>query len=490
VEVVILTIESVKNKLIKKQISCHELTAKIIETIEENHELGAFNTICKEKAINDAKIVDEKIKNNYFLPLMGVPFSAKDNICTKGIKTTCSSKMLENYVPPYSSVAYDKLIAQNSICIGKNSMDEFAMGSSSQNSAPNFPKPKNPYDMSKIPGGSSGGSAVSVSANLCTFSLGTDTGGSVVQPSALCGVTGIKPTYGTISRFGIVAYGSSLDQIGIIANNALDCATVLNIISGIDENDHTSVKSGISDYKNKINISANDFKIGIPKEFFGEGINEKIKTKVMEAAHFYEKLGAKIIECSLPSFRHAISAYYLIACSEASSNLARFDGIRYGFKIEKASNYDELIKKNRTEGFGKEVKKRILLGNYALSSGYYDEYYKKAMKIRMKIKQEYEEIFKNVNVLLTPTTPNTAKKIKENECCVNETYASDICTVTANIAGIPVISTTCGYDNENMPIGMSISGKHFQDDLIIAITDLFEKNFKKNKPKFFCEIDI
>ncbi len=466
------TISNLRKQLDKKEISSVELTKKYLENISSNSDLGAFNTVCEDEAIRAAQLADEMIASGNSASLTGIPLAIKDNICTKDIKTTCSSKMLGDYKPPYNATVIEKLVKQGFVPLGKTSMDEFAMGGSSQTSA--FAKPKNPFNTDCVPGGSSGGSATAVAAGLCVAALGSDTGGSIRQPAAFCGITGIKPTYGTVSRFGLVAFGSSLDQIGPMANSAEDCAIILNAISGHDAHDHTSRKHNI-DFTSLLGKSISGLKIGIPKEFFGDGIDEEIKTAVFNAAKFYEQNGAELIEVSMPSLKYAVSAYYLLACAEASSNLSRYDGVKYGYRTDSPESYDQLIKKSRSEGFGDEVKRRILLGTYALSSGYYDAYYKKALAVRQKCRAEHDEIFAECDIMLTPTTPTVAYKCGENIDDPVKMYLADICTVTANIAGIPAISVPCGLNKSGMPIGFSLSAKRFDDAKLIQFADLFEK---------------
>lgn len=468
------TISELRKKLDEKELSAVELTESYLKKIKENEKLGAFNTVCEEEAISLAKRADDAISKGETAPLLGIPMAIKDNICTKGIKTTCSSKMLADYVPPYNATVIEKLNAQGAVYLGKTSMDEFAMGGSSQTSA--LSKPKNPYDIERVPGGSSGGSATAVAANLCAVALGSDTGGSIRQPAAFCGITGMKPTYGAVSRFGLVAFGSSLDQIGPMANSAEDCGIVLNAISGIDKHDQTSRKHSI-DFNSLIGKSIKGAKIGIPKEFFADGIDAEVKDAVMKVAKFYEEQGAELIEVSMPTLKYAVSAYYLLACAEASSNLSRYDGVKYGYRTPNAETYDELIRHSRSEGFGTEVKRRILLGTYALSSGYYDAYYKKAMAVRQQFRREHDEIFSKCDIMLTPTTPTVAYKCNENIDDPVKMYLADICTVTANIAGIPAISVPCGTDKKGLPIGFSLSAKQFDDAKIIQFADCYEKEF-------------
>ena len=468
------TISELRKQLDEKKISSVELTKEYLKKIEEHPEFGAFNTVCSDEALSAAKAADEKIASGEAKALTGIPMAIKDNICTKDIKTTCSSKMLADYAPPYNATVIEKLNADGAVYLGKTSMDEFAMGGSSQTSA--LEKPKNPFDISRVPGGSSGGSAAAVAAGLCVAALGSDTGGSIRQPAAFCGITGMKPTYGAVSRYGLVAFGSSLDQIGPMANSAVDCGTILNVISGADKHDQTSRNHNI-DFNSLVGQDIKGKKIGIPKEFFGDGIDAEVKDAVMKVAKFYEEQGAELIDVSMPTLKYAVSAYYLLACAEASSNLSRYDGVKYGYRTESPETYEELIRKSRSEGFGREVKRRILLGTYALSSGYYDAYYKKAMAVRQQFRREHDEIFSKCDVMLTPTTPTTAYKCNENIDDPVKMYLADICTVTANIAGIPSISVPCGMDSENMPIGFSISAKQFDDAKVIQFADCYERQF-------------
>ena len=472
-----MNLTELRKKLDNKEISSVEITKEYLDKAEKlNPELGAFITLCPDEALDKAKNADEKIAKGESTSLLGIPLAIKDNIVTKGIKTTCASKMLESYIPPYNATVMEKLEAEGAVTLGKTAMDEFAMGGSSQNCA--FTKPKNPHDFSKVPGGSSGGSAAAVAAGLCSAALGSDTGGSIRQPAAFCGITGMKPTYGTVSRFGLVAFGSSLDQIGPMANSALDCGLILNAISGKDIHDHTSRDVKI-DFLSMVGKDIKGTKIGIPKEFFAEGLDEEVKTAVLKAAEFYKEQGAELVEVSMPSLKFAVSAYYLLACAEASSNLSRYDGVKYGYRTDEPMSYDELIRKSRSEGFGEEVKRRILLGTYALSSGYYDAYYKKALAVRQQLKKEHEEIFAKCDCMLTPSAPTVAYGTNENIDDPVKMYLADVCTVTANIAGIPAISTPCGYDKNSMPIGFSLSAKQFDDARLIMLADAFEQQFEK-----------
>ena len=469
-----------RQMLDEKEISSVELTQYYLDRINKiDTAIDSYITICEEEALLGAKKADEVIASGKAKMLTGIPIGVKDNICTKDILTTCASKMLYNFIPPYNATAIEKLKAQDVVILGKLNMDEFAMGGSTQTSY--YKKTKNPYDLTKVPGGSSGGSAAAIAARLAVITLGSDTGGSIRQPAAFCGVTGMKPSYGTVSRYGLVAFGSSLDQIGPLARSSKECAEVLNVISGFDIHDGTSSRKQI-DFTSELNCDIKGLKIALPKEFFGEGIDVEIKEAVLAAVKKYESMGAEVIEVSMPSLKYAIPTYYLLSSAEASSNLSRYDGIKYGYCTPKAKTYEERIMKTRKEGFGDEVKRRILLGTYALSSGYYDAYYKKALYLREKIKQEYAKIFEDCDVMITPTAPTTAYKIGAIENDPVKMYLADICTVTVNIAGLPAINTTCGYSKENMPIGMSIIGKAFDDAKVLGVANAFEKEFTVKGP--------
>ncbi|MDF2596535.1 MAG: glutamyl-tRNA(Gln) amidotransferase, subunit [Clostridia bacterium] len=475
------SILELRQLLDQKEISSVELTKYYLDRISQtDKQVESYITVCEEEALKRAVLADNRIAKGESASLTGIPISIKDNMCTEGIRTTCGSKMLENFVPPYNATAVSKLLAEDVVILGKVSMDEFAMGGSTQTSY--YKKTKNPYDLTRVPGGSSGGSAASVAAKLAAASLGSDTGGSIRQPAAFCGITGMKPTYGAVSRFGLVAFASSFDQIGPLAHSARDCASVLNVISGHDAFDGTSSHKNIN-FSSKLGHDIKGLKLALPKEFFGEGIDSGVKAMVLNAVKEYEKMGAEIVEVSLPSLKYAIAAYYLIASAEASSNLARYDGIKFGYCTPEAKTYEERIMRTRNEGFGEEVKRRILLGTYALSSGYYDAYYKKALYIQQKIKAEYKSIFEGCDAIITPTAPTTAYKIGEIEGDPVKMYLADICTVTVNIAGLPAVSTTCGYDEKGMPIGMSIVGKAFDDATVLQVADAFESNFKIQHPK-------
>lgn len=475
-----MALKKLREMLDSKEISAVELTEQYFDRIENSDkEINSYITVCKENALADAKKAQEVIDSGNSGAFTGLPISVKDNICTLGVKTTCASHMLDDFIPPYNATVMEKLKKDNIVMLGKTNMDEFAMGGSSQTSY--FGGVKNPYDLTRVTGGSSGGAAASVSADLCAAALGSDTGGSVRQPASFCGVTGLKPTYSTVSRWGLIAFASSLDQIGVIAKSAEDTGYMLEGIYGYDENDATSSKKSEGNYNSLIGSDVNKLKIGVPKEFFGDGLNDEVKTAVLNAVEYYKKLGCEIVDVSLPSLEYAVSAYYLISSAEAASNLSRFDGIKYGLRSGLGEDFNDLIKNSRREGFGQEVKRRIMLGNYALCSGYYDAYYKNATRIRTQIRNEYSDIFSKCDVMLTPTAPTTAYKIGEQENDPVKMYLADIYTVTVNIAGLPAISTTCGYDSKGLPIGMSLIGKAFDEKTIIAVCDRFEKDFERKE---------
>ena len=475
-----MALKKLREMLDSKEISAVELTEQYFDRIENSDkEINSYITVCKENALADAKKAQEVIDSGNSGAFTGLPISVKDNICTLGVKTTCASHMLDDFIPPYNATVMEKLKKDNIVMLGKTNMDEFAMGGSSQTSY--FGGVKNPYDLTRVTGGSSGGAAASVSADLCAAALGSDTGGSVRQPASFCGVTGLKPTYGTVSRWGLIAFASSLDQIGVIAKSAEDTGYMLEGIYGYDENDATSSKKSEGNYNSLIGSDVNKLKIGVPKEFFGDGLNDEVKTAVLNAVEYYKKLGCEIVDVSLPSLEYAVSAYYLISSAEAASNLSRFDGIKYGLRSGLGEDFNDLIKNSRREGFGQEVKRRIMLGNYALCSGYYYAYYKNATRIRTQIRNEYSDIFSKCDVMLTPTAPTTAYKIGEQENDPVKMYLADIYTVTVNIAGLPAISTTCGYDSKGLPIGMSLIGKAFDEKTIIAVCDRFEKDFERKE---------
>ena len=469
-----LTLKQLSNKLQAKEISSVELTKTYINNIEKkDNTIGAYISYTHDEALKQASTVDEKIaKGEKISEIAGIPCGIKDNICTRGIKTTCASKMLEDFIPPYDAHVMKKLKSQNLVMLGKLNMDEFAMGSTNENSY--FKKVLNPRNTQYVPGGSSGGSAAAVASNQAVYTLGSDTGGSIRQPAAFCGVVGMKPTYGSVSRNGLIAFASSLDQIGPITKDIYDNAMVLNAIVGYDKKDSTSINQEYTDFTQGIEAGVKGMKIALPVEFFGEGINEEIRNSVMNAVKVYEKLGATIKEVSLPSLKLALSAYYVISSAEASSNLARFDGIRYGHRAEEFADIEELYKKSRSEGFGAEVKRRIMLGSFALSSGYYDAYYKKALQVRTLIMNEFNGVFENFDSIVSPIAPTAAYKIGEKTTNPLEMYMGDICTVPVNIAGLPALSVPCGETKNGLPIGMQIIGKAFSEKELYKIGYAFE----------------
>ena len=480
------TAHELAEMLNKKEISSEELTKAYYDRIKEkDEEVKAYVSLIEDKALKRAKQVDEKrAKNENVEKYAGIPIGIKDNMCIRNTKTTCSSKMLENFVSPYNATVIDKLNSEDLVFLGKLNMDEFAMGGSTEYSA--FFKTHNPWDLSRVPGGSSGGSAAAVAAKMAPWTLGSDTGGSIRQPSSLCGVVGLKPTYGLVSRYGLVAFASSLDQIGPITKDVTDAAVLLNLIAGHDEKDSTSLKLEKKDYTLSLKNDVKGMRIGIPKEYIGEGINEEVKSAILEVAKKYEEMGAIVEECSLDVGKYATAVYYIIACAEASSNLGRFDGIRYGYRSENFENLKDIYKNSRSEGFGPEVKRRIILGTYVLSSGYYDAYYKKAQKVRTVIKNAYNELFQKYDLLLTPTSPTTAFKIGEKSDNPLEMYLADICTVPVNIAGLPGMSIPCSLDSKGLPIGFQLISNSFQEEKIFRAAYSYEQNsnFKANEPTF------
>ena len=482
-----LTVHELQEKLKNKELTIMQINEAYVNRIKEKEpEVQAFITELTDKGMEQAKQIQNKIDNGEKVgDLAGIPIGIKDIICTKGIKTTCASKMLENFVAPYDATVMEKINAEEMIDLGKLNMDEFAMGGSTEYSY--FKKTRNPWDLSRVPGGSSGGSAAAVAANMVPWALGTDTGGSIRQPAALCGVVGLKPTYGLVSRYGVVAFASSLDQVGVFTKDVQDCATLLNVIAGHDEKDTTSVDVGPKDYTKSLQKDIKGLKIGVPKEFYGEGINSEVKASLETAIAKYKEMGAEVEEFSLDIAKYALATYYIIACAEASSNLGRFDGIRYTYRTGEFKNLKELYKKSRSEGFGPEVKRRIILGTYVLSSGYYDAYYKKAQQVRTLVKKEFDEAFNKYDVLLTPTSPTVAFEIGTKSSNPLEMYLADICTVSVNIAGLPAISIPCGVNGDNMPIGMQLIGNKFEEEKILNAAYTFEQEIKfrdKYKPEF------
>ena len=462
--------------LVNKEIPSLELTQAVLARIDEvEGDVQAYLTITREEALAQAKAVDEKIaKGEEIAFLEGIPGAIKDNICTKGIKTTCASKILQKFVPPYDATVMQKLEAQNPVVLGKTNLDEFAMGGSTENSA--YHSTCNPWNTDCVPGGSSGGSAAAVAAGTAVWALGSDTGGSIRQPASFCGVVGMKPTYGRVSRYGLVAYASSLDQIGPITKDVTDCAHILNIIAGRDEMDSTSLDVQVPDFTKALVQDVKGLKIGLPKEYFVKGMDPEVEAAVKNGVKELEKLGAEVVEISLPNTDYAISTYYLIAPAEAATNLARYDGVSYGERAEDAADLVEMMTKTRTQYLGEEVKRRIMIGNYALSAGYYDAYYLKALKVRRLVKEDYDKAFKDVDVIICPAAPSVAYKIGEKISNPLEMYLQDACTVPLNLAGLPGISVPCGYNKDKMPIGMQIIGKALDEETILRVAYTYEQS--------------
>jgi aspartyl-tRNA(Asn)/glutamyl-tRNA(Gln) amidotransferase subunit A len=453
----------------KGDISPMELTAVLFKRIESlDHKIRSFVTLDKENAMLQAGRTGRDPAHR----LSGIPLAVKDNICTEGVRTTCSSKILEHFVPPYESTVTKNLKEQGYVLIGKTNLDEFAMGSSTENSA--FAGTRNPWDITRVPGGSSGGSAAAVAADMCIAALGSDTGGSIRQPASFCGVVGLKPTYGRVSRYGLVAFASSLDQIGPITKNVKDSAILLNIIAGHDRCDSTSADVSVPDFTSVIGKDIRGVRLGVPEEYFIEGMDKDVEGAVKQAIRKLESLGAVPVPISLPHTEYAVAAYYILATSEASSNLARYDGVKYGLRVG-GSDLLDMYMNTREAGFGAEVKRRIILGTYALSSGYYDAYYKKAQQVRTLIKRDFERAFTEVDAIVTPTAPNPAFKIGEKADDPLQMYLADIFTISVNLAGVPGISVPCGFTSQNLPVGLQIIGKHFDEAAVLKIAYAYEQ---------------
>ncbi len=481
-----MTFEDLRQKLKSGEVSSKELVQEKINRINElDPTLNSFLIVNTELALSKAEHIDKQIASGEPLPpLSGIPIGIKDNLCTKGIKTTCASKILDNFVPPYESTVTKKLLNAGAIMIGKTNMDEFAMGSSTETSA--FGPTLNPWNITKVPGGSSGGSAASVAAGLCYGSLGSDTGGSIRQPASFCGVVGMKPTYGRVSRWGLIAFASSLDQVGPFANNVSDAAEILQVISGKDEFDSTTVDIPVPNFVETLSKSIKGMKIGLIDNCFDhEGLATDVKESVLGSASLFENLGAEIVNVSCPRFNDGIATYYVIAPSEASANLARYDGVKYGFRAEDAQSLIEMTSKSRALGFGSEVKRRILIGTYALSAGYVDAYYKKAQQVRTLIRRDFDDAFEKVDVLLAPTAPTTAFGSGDNIDNPMAMYLSDLLTIPANLAGLPAISLPCGFDKSGLPIGLQLIGNVFEEEKLLQVANQFEKAAEvyKNRPK-------
>jgi aspartyl-tRNA(Asn)/glutamyl-tRNA(Gln) amidotransferase subunit A len=475
-------IAELSEMLRKREMSAKEIAISVFDRIEQvENKIRAYLTLTKDEALSMAENADQELSSGNGKILSGIPIAIKDNMCTKGIRTTCSSKILQNFIPPYESTATSKLLEQGYVLIGKTNLDEFAMGSSTENSG--FHTTSNPWDLERIPGGSSGGSAAAVAADECIAALGSDTGGSIRQPAALCGVVGLKPTYGRVSRYGLVAFASSLDQIGPITKDVKDAAILMNIISGKDPMDSTSASVPTPDFTASIGRDIKGLRIGIPKEYFIDGIDPEVNAAVQAAIRQYEALGALPVAVSLPHSGYAIATYYVLATSEASSNLARYDGVKYGFRAE-GKDLIDMYMQTRAKGFGAEVKRRIMLGTYTLSSGYYDAYYKKAQQVRTLLKRDFDEAFKTVDLILTPTTPTAAFKKGEKTDDPLQMYLADIFTISVNLAGVPAISIPCGYTSSNLPIGLQLIGKHFDEETLLQAAYAYEQatGWHKRRP--------
>ena len=467
--------------LATRKLSAAELTKAYIASIEKNEpRVGAYISTDARRALDMAIAVDRRRAAGESLPVLaGIPAGIKDNICTKGVATTCASRMLAGYIPPYDAHVIERLAENGFVMLGKLNMDEFAMGSTTENSA--LQKTRNPLDLTRVPGGSSGGSAAAVAAYEAAYTLGSDTGGSIRQPAAFCGVVGMKPTYGTVSRYGLVAFASSLDQIGPLTHTVRDNALVLNAIAGHDKRDATSIDRDYGDFGAEIGKGVKGLVIGIPKEFFGEGIAPDVKKAVLDAAARYEKMGATLVEVSMPAIDHALAAYYVISSAEASSNLARFDGVRYGYRTEEFADIAELYKKSRSEGFGAEVKRRIMLGTFALSSGYYDAYYKKALQVRALVRADYDRVLEGCDIILSPVAPTVAYKLGEKSQNPLEMYMGDAYSVPVNVAGIPALALPCGVGEGGMPVGLQLMGKPFSEALLYRVGAALEDDMGGEK---------
>ncbi|WAC06860.1 MAG: Asp-tRNA(Asn)/Glu-tRNA(Gln) amidotransferase subunit GatA [Thermodesulfobacteriota bacterium] len=480
-----LTIHEAHERLKNRDFSAGELTQTLLKRIEEvEPKVKAYIIVTSEKALKEAEQADMIIAAGKIAPLTGIPLAIKDVLCTEGITTTCGSKILSNFVPVYDATVVRNLKRAGAITLGKANMDEFAMGSSTENSS--FGHSHNPWDLSAIPGGSSGGSAAAVAADECIASLGTDTGGSIRQPASCCGVVGLKPTYGRVSRFGLIAFGSSLDQVGPLTKDVRDAALLMNVLAGYDPQDSTSVNKEVPDYTTFLKPDLKEITIGVAREYFIEGIDPEVEKAVREALNVLQSLGAKTVDIALPHTEYALPVYYLIAPAEASSNLARYDGVKYGFRTEKDENLTAMYKKTRSEGFGAEVKRRIMLGTYALSAGYYDAYYGKASQVRTLIRRDFEEAFKKCDVIVTPTTPTPAFKIGEKVDDPLQMYLSDIFTIPANLAGNPGISVPCGLTGNGLPIGLQVISGPFEEGKVLQTAFAYEQNteWHVKKPKF------
>ncbi len=472
----------IRNEIIRRETSAHAVVESALQAVEKlNGTLNAFLEIDREGALKRAEAIDTSLASGKTLesaPLAGIPIAIKDNICVRGLQTSCGSQILGPYKPPYNATAIERLIASGSVIIGKTNCDEFAMGSSNENSA--FGPVRNPWDTALVPGGSSGGSAAAVAAGIVPVALGSDTGGSVRQPASLCGVIGVKPTYGRVSRYGLVAFGSSLDQIGVFARETSDAAVVLQVIAGRDRHDATTADVAVPDYSAQLNGDANGLRLGVSRELLGEGLDDEVRDAVEKAIEAYRELGAEIVDIDLPHAKYAIAVYYIIATAEASSNLARYDGVRYGFRAEDAPALREMYRKTRDEGFGAEVKRRIMLGTYVLSAGYYDAYYLKAQQVRALIKQDFARAFEKCDAIVTPTSPTPAFAFGEKVDDPLAMYLNDVFTVTANLAGVPGISVPCGLSSNALPIGLQLLGPHWSEALLFRLAHAYQASHPLN----------
>lgn len=474
-EVYRLTIHELHQRLRRKEVSSREVTDALLGRIRDvDPQIKAYLIVAKQEAMEQAREADSRIATGNIAALTGIPLAIKDNMCTQGITTTCASKILENFIPPYDATVVKRIKEQGGVILGKTNLDEFAMGSSTENSR--FMVTRNPWDLDAIPGGSSGGSAAAVAADACIAALGSDTGGSIRQPAACCGVVGMKPTYGRISRYGLVAFGSSLDQIGPITKDVEDCAIMLNVIAGHDPLDSTSRDLPIPDFRKALVKDIKGWVVGVPKEFFVEGMDPEVEEQVGAAIRTLEGLGATIREITLPHTAYAVATYYIICTAEASSNLARYDGVKYGFRASASKELMEMYRETRSQGFGQEVKRRIMLGTYVLSSGYYDAYYRKAAQVRTLIKADFEEAFQGCDVIITPTAPTPAFRLGEKVQDPLQMYLSDIFTISVNLAGVPAISIPCGFSTGGLPIGLQIIGRACEEEKIIQAAYTFEQN--------------
>jgi aspartyl-tRNA(Asn)/glutamyl-tRNA(Gln) amidotransferase subunit A len=470
-----LTVSEARDLLRKREVSSHEITRACLDRIGEvEPRLNAFITVCEREALEQADAADRRLASGDDVPAMcGIPVALKDIYCTRGVRTTCASKILDNFVPPFDATVVAKLRAEGAVFLGKTNMDEFAMGSSTENSA--FGPTRNPYDLERVAGGSSGGSAAAVAADECLAALGTDTGGSIREPASFCGVVGIKPTYSRVSRYGVIAYASSLDQVGPFAKTVRDAALLLRTLAGVDPRDSTCSARPVPDYEKALLGEVHGLRIGVPKEFFVAGMASDVERAVRDALRQYESIGARLVDISLPHTPYAVACYYLVATAEASANLARYDGIRYGFRAE-ADNTDDLYNRSRALGFGAEVKRRIMLGTFALSAGYYDAYYLKAQKVRTLIRRDFERAFASSDVIVAPVAPTTAFRLGEKTEDPLTMYLSDIFTISVNLAGLPAMSVPCGYDGGGLPIGMQIIGPPFSEETVLRVGDAYERS--------------